>query len=103
MVELLCLPGVFGSSRHPLKKALGKQDKGGEKKGGDKRYREQGGEKRIKMGGWRWFLRTSSPRGHALHQQCACCLDINALLSPGQCGDGEMFEAFRMSLPAAAV
>lgn len=55
------------------------------------------------MGGWHWFLRTSSPRGHALHQQCACCLDINAFLSPGQCGDGEMFEAFRMSLPAAAV
>lgn len=73
------------------------------KKGGDKRARERGGEKRINMGGWHWFLRTSSPGGHALHQRCACRLDINALLSPGQCGDGEMFEAFRMSLPAAAV
>lgn len=54
-VELFCLPGVWISSRHPLKKqhwkkqAKGKKTVTSKEKGGDRRKKEQSGEKRMNM------------------------------------------------------
>lgn len=57
-------------------------------KGMDKRENKRGNVR-----WWQRILRTTSTRDQALHQQCVCCSDINAFLSPAQRGDGETFEA----------